>query len=519
MIKKIISINGVKTTAKCSNAIAPNLKRVLEQIKQAFGDKTPSCFVSYAWSEDGKSNDEDIVEQMASYLETAGVTVHFDKKDNILVGSHITSFIELIQRSDFIIVFGSRLLLEKNGREGHVVRQELSQISVSQREQKVSDPRILPVSIGKNKITDIFPNFLADTVPEFLDKGAIDKSVFNILKRIYRIPVTEPKFISLIKDFYIRGELQENPISILKRLEINQHNSHEMTFLVKNINASLTTELFTLKPRTLIQIAIFLLTYYKESSEQLENSELYKGIKRLVMSVLARLTGKYVDQTKIDELRTLSIALERSRSVETHHLSHYCKEGVKWICRDATSSSWAPSFLSSSLNNALALLPVSTSKEYWYLTTSLWIKTLDKLTFMNWKDEFVMENRDTNHSWVFPYTALDVIETWSSDAGIDSRNEVASFFQGISDNMDCPEGMNFRLVKSRKFDYDLRLFYKFFDAFLSILPPQNRESYIPTLNSILQLTKDEYRKYSTDDIICSVLQPLIDRYQIAMRVK
>jgi diguanylate cyclase (GGDEF)-like protein len=70
----------------------------------------PSCFISYAWS----TPDNDAwVTMLARDLKEAGIKVILDRRDNAAIGSNIARFISRIETSDFIVVVGTPLYMEK----------------------------------------------------------------------------------------------------------------------------------------------------------------------------------------------------------------------------------------------------------------------------------------------------------------------------------------------------------------------------------------------------------------------
>ncbi len=71
--------------------------------------KTPSCFISYAW---GNEDHEHWVEKFAQMLEKAGIEVFLDRWENNR-GKVLTKFTNKIENSDWAIVIGTKLYLEK----------------------------------------------------------------------------------------------------------------------------------------------------------------------------------------------------------------------------------------------------------------------------------------------------------------------------------------------------------------------------------------------------------------------
>ena len=72
---------------------------------------SPECFISYAW---GDPEQEHCVERrLATDLQKAGITVVFDQWENKRIGASMPRFVELVGKTDRVIVVGTPLYRKK----------------------------------------------------------------------------------------------------------------------------------------------------------------------------------------------------------------------------------------------------------------------------------------------------------------------------------------------------------------------------------------------------------------------
>ena len=149
----------------------------------------PSCFISYAWS---TPENDDWVARLAKDLEEAGVKALLDRRDNAAIGSNIARFIGRIETSDFIIVVGTPLYLEKYRNRspdmGRVAAAEMDLINtrlIGTEEEKNS---VLPL-LREGEPKTALPSLMRGRVcGNFQHEDNYLESLFDLILTLYSIP-------------------------------------------------------------------------------------------------------------------------------------------------------------------------------------------------------------------------------------------------------------------------------------------------------------------------------------------
>ena len=140
---------------------------------------SPSCFISYAW---GIPEHEKLVHKLAGHLKEAGIGISLDIWDN-KAGTRISRFTEKIDKSDYIILVGSKQLMKKykNEKDSAVLNLEIDQVIEKLR---VKPGRILPILLdGSKKIS--FPSALGTIVYiDFREPENYYPKIFELIGRL-----------------------------------------------------------------------------------------------------------------------------------------------------------------------------------------------------------------------------------------------------------------------------------------------------------------------------------------------
>jgi TIR domain len=153
----------------------------------------PSCFVSYAWGDEGQ---ERWVRGLARDLENAGVAVILDRKDNPEIGRSVARFISRIEESDFVVVVGTELYRRKYENQvsaaGSVVAAEVDLINLRLTKTEKKKETVLPLLLDGDEETSLPPLMRGKVYGNFLDERLYFASLFDLILTLYRIPFEHP---------------------------------------------------------------------------------------------------------------------------------------------------------------------------------------------------------------------------------------------------------------------------------------------------------------------------------------
>jgi hypothetical protein len=159
----------------------------------------PKTFISYAW---GVPEQERWVEKwLATDLQKAGIDVILDRWHNAQIGASVTRFVGRIEKSDRIVVIGTpayrRKFENKDTTAGYVVAAEVDLINrrmIGTEEQKES---VLPLLVEGTEAASLPPLLQGRVYADFRDERAYFATAFELIRSLYRLPVTHPAVADL----------------------------------------------------------------------------------------------------------------------------------------------------------------------------------------------------------------------------------------------------------------------------------------------------------------------------------
>lgn len=166
---------------------------------QTLKEDAPRCFISYAW---GNPEQENLVHTLASHLKEAGINVLLDIWHN-KGGTAISQFAEQIIPADFVIVAGSRNLVDKYyGENPSVVKVELGMVFTKFTGKSHT---VLPIILEETHRTTL-PPFLWNTVSiGFQDRKAYTNNCISLLERLYH-PASSSPFAASFKKIVFKED-------------------------------------------------------------------------------------------------------------------------------------------------------------------------------------------------------------------------------------------------------------------------------------------------------------------------
>jgi ankyrin repeat protein/TPR repeat protein len=166
-------------------------RKILEDIK---GKHSYSCFLSYAW---GNATHEAIVAHVAKLLDAVGIRVHFDRWVDV-PGKRIQDFVAKIDRSDWIVIFGSQLYQQKCKRRAtsavdqeHVVRAETQIMNKIVMSSTKRAKTVIPILLEGTNQTALPQPFLNDHIAIDLSEGDYVAHVIRLIKKLYKLPLDD----------------------------------------------------------------------------------------------------------------------------------------------------------------------------------------------------------------------------------------------------------------------------------------------------------------------------------------
>jgi len=159
----------------------------------------PECFISYAW---GVPEHERWVERrLATDLQKAGIGVVLDRWHNAQIGASVARFVERIEKSDRIVMIGTRLYRHKyenkDTNTGFVVAAEVDLINnrlIGTESQKQS---VLPLLLDGEKTSSLPPLLHGRVYADFRDEVAYFATAFDLVLSLYQLAPNHPAVADL----------------------------------------------------------------------------------------------------------------------------------------------------------------------------------------------------------------------------------------------------------------------------------------------------------------------------------
>jgi ankyrin repeat protein/TPR repeat protein len=158
------------------------------------GRRSYSCFLSYAW---GNATHEAIVAHVANLLKAVGITVHFDRWVDV-PGKRIQDFVAKIDRSDWVVIFGSQLYQQKYkcraksmSDQEHVLRAEAQIMNKIAMNSTKRAQTVIPVLLEGTNQTALPQPFLNDHIAINLSEGDYVTHVIRLIKTLYKLPIDD----------------------------------------------------------------------------------------------------------------------------------------------------------------------------------------------------------------------------------------------------------------------------------------------------------------------------------------
>jgi len=145
----------------------------------------PTCFVSYAW---GNTADERWVSRLADDLRNAAVDVVLDQLHNPAIGANIARFISRIAKSDYILVVGTPVYLQKyeneQSPEGSVLAAEVDLMGVRLLGTEQQKASILPVLLEGTQHNSLPPLLQGKVRADFTREESYFITLFDLVLTI-----------------------------------------------------------------------------------------------------------------------------------------------------------------------------------------------------------------------------------------------------------------------------------------------------------------------------------------------
>lgn len=156
-------------------------------------NENPTCFISYAW---GNNSLERWVTRLADDLKNNQIEVLFDKWHSAAAGSHVGTYLERIETSDFVLIVGTPQYKEKrNDRDKpSMLSKEIDIIYGVMLEKGAGMPKVIPLLLEGEK-SEAFPTLLLGVVHiDFREPKLYLASLLDLLLNLHGIPTGEPSF-------------------------------------------------------------------------------------------------------------------------------------------------------------------------------------------------------------------------------------------------------------------------------------------------------------------------------------
>jgi hypothetical protein len=149
-------------------------------------DNKPSCFISYAWK---NTETMEFVSNIAELLEEKGIRVFWDKKDNFLSGSNISTFIvNSVYNSDCIIVVCTPEYINAITDSDRVLYVEWNEIlNKRMLDMKNDNPSIINILLSDDKDNSIPVPLKNNVFIDFSDKNLYSEHYLTLIQDIFKI--------------------------------------------------------------------------------------------------------------------------------------------------------------------------------------------------------------------------------------------------------------------------------------------------------------------------------------------
>lgn len=213
-------IDTPKNYLSLCDYVDKKFKKLLKQVSDIAPEK-PSCFICYAWMENGYY--KKWINKFVNNLITAGIDVIHDTTHNSF-GS-IENFIQNIKTVDYIIIVGSPELLWKwQHPENRIVSKELNLIKNSINTQANQVVKVL--FSGNPNGLESFPDFLTDYSHHATDcsnPNNYQTNMFNLLEKLYE------KNKMMVSYLHLAKKLLSKEVKLWKN-KFNYHSHHSSVF-------------------------------------------------------------------------------------------------------------------------------------------------------------------------------------------------------------------------------------------------------------------------------------------------
>ena len=190
-------LNREQERTRRRTAFESALVRVKEVVRGE-GKKVPSCFISYAWGDEGQ---ERWVRGLSRDLENAGVEVILDRKDTPQVGANVARFISRIELSDFVTIVGTSLYRQKYENKvsdtGSVVAAEVDLINLRLTGTEEDKATVLPLLLEGDERKCFPPLARGKVYGSFVKDESYFPALFDLILTLYRILFDHPAVADL----------------------------------------------------------------------------------------------------------------------------------------------------------------------------------------------------------------------------------------------------------------------------------------------------------------------------------
>ncbi len=224
---------------------APEIKadflRLLERIKQRVAERqegAPSVFISYAWpTEENEASEwwvQGFLKRLVKDLQLAGCNVKMDRL-NSRYGYPTHQFMDSIERTDFVILVGTKSLLEKHKEGVRSVCTELIKIKDKRyKDAKQGKFHVIPLALAGNIEHSFPPEFRTYTAIESLS-GTYTQNLRQLINYLYFESVLNPIFDDLWEDF---AQQHSECLSCMSEQEVLSLDAQRQASIIENQYAS-----------------------------------------------------------------------------------------------------------------------------------------------------------------------------------------------------------------------------------------------------------------------------------------
>lgn len=175
--------------AQRRTAFEAALVRVKALLREREEEKSPTCFISYAW---GSDEHQRWVLQLAKDLRNSGIVVLLDRW-NVVPGANLDRYIEQIMETDFVVVGSPGLLQKYNSKTSDpVVTAELEMVNLRLRQANKYGHTILPILVDGDADTALTPQMQKLVYVDFKQSAFYFRQLFDMIWRLYDFPFDNP---------------------------------------------------------------------------------------------------------------------------------------------------------------------------------------------------------------------------------------------------------------------------------------------------------------------------------------